>query len=343
MEITIDYRFILGIDIAKQTLELHLLDRKTGHGYARQISNAPDGFGALGHWLASHGAGKSETVLCSEHCGRYGEHLLRWTTANGWPHAVLKTTALQKVGDEHHRKSDPWDAQGLAEYGRRFADRLRLAEAPKPNVKQLRRLRAERRRMVDQRASLKQKRTESGCHDADMSRLLAMWNQQITLLSEHIQQIETQIEALISEDPALRRRQKTMRTAPGIGPVVGSHWLSLFAGQQTLDPKQICSRFGWAPHPHSSGSSLRSPNRSSGFGNNDMRKIMHQAALSVAQNYEHYRNYYQRKEAEGKHHLVIINNIINKLIGLYCGMWNNRREYDPNYIQKMKKQWKKSA
>jgi len=24
-------------------------------------------------------------------------------------------------------------------------------------------------------------------------------------------------------------------------------------------------------------------------------------------------------------------------------MWNNRREYDPNYIQKMKKQWKKSA
>ena len=165
MKITINYRFILGIDIAKQTLELHLLDRKTGHGYARQISNAPDGFGALGHWLASHGAGKSETVLCSEHCGRYGEHLLRWTTANGWPHAVLKTTALQKVGDEHHRKSDPWDAQGLAEYGQRFADRLRLAEAPKPNVKQLRRLRAERRRMVDQRASLKQKRTESGCHD----------------------------------------------------------------------------------------------------------------------------------------------------------------------------------
>jgi transposase len=320
-----------------------LLDLKTGQGYARQVRNSPEGFARLGRWLTSHEAGKSETVLCSEHCGRYGEHLLGWTTANGWPHAVLKTTALEKVGGEHHRKSDPWDAQGLAEYGRRFADRLRLAEAPKPAVKQLKRLCAERRKMVDRRASLRQKRTEADYHDADMSRLLAMWNEQIALLSEHINEIEAQIATLISEDPALRRRHQTMRTAPGIGPVVGGRWMSLFAGQQTLDPGKICSRFGWAPHPHSSGSSVSKPNRSSGFGNGEMRRIMHQAALSVAQNYEHYANYYKRKKAEGKHHLVVINNIINKLIHLYCAMWNNRSEYDPNYIQKMKKQWKKSA
>jgi hypothetical protein len=24
-------------------------------------------------------------------------------------------------------------------------------------------------------------------------------------------------------------------------------------------------------------------------------------------------------------------------------MWNNRAEYDPNYVQKMKEQWKKTA
>ena len=42
-------------------------------------------------------------------------------------------------------------------------------------------------------------------------------------------------------------------------------------------------------------------------------------------------------------HLLVINNIINKLIRLYCAMWNNRAEYDPDYIPKNKHKWKKSS
>ncbi len=60
---------------------------------------------------------------------------------------------------------------------------------------------------------------------------------------------------------------------------------------------------------------------------------MHQAARSVAYHKPHYRNYYERKLAEDKHELVVINNIINKLIRLYCAMWNNRAEYDPDYVK----------
>jgi hypothetical protein len=40
---------------------------------------------------------------------------------------------------------------------------------------------------------------------------------------------------------------------------------------------------------------------------------MHQAALSVKTNYPHYRKYYEKKRAEGKEHLLVINNIINKV------------------------------
>jgi hypothetical protein len=74
-----------------------------------------------------------------------------------------------------------------------------------------------------------------------------------------------------------------------------------------------------------------------------MRRLMHQAARSVATHKPHYRDYYNQKIEEGKPELLVTNNIINKLIHLYCAMWNNRAEYDPNYIQKMKEQWKKSA
>lgn len=146
MNITISWRYILGIDSSKQILDCYLLDRKTGRGCRFEVPNDKKGFVRLGRWLNTQGADSSQTKLISEHTGRYGEHLLRWSTEAEWPHAVVKTTALEKIRGEHHRKTDRFDAEKLAEYGDRFSDRLPLTEAPKPAVGQLRRLQAERRK-----------------------------------------------------------------------------------------------------------------------------------------------------------------------------------------------------
>lgn len=343
MELTITWRYIIGTDISKLWLDCYLLDRKTGQGTELQVANCKEGFEQLAEWLSKQQVCLAQTILVSEHTGRYGEHLLRWTTDEGWSHAVVKTTALEKVTHEHHRKDDPYDAEELADYGARFSDRLLLTQAPKPAVGQIKRLQAERRKMVDRRAALKSKLTEADTHDADMSQLTAMWRQQMDLLSEHIARLEEMMDELIRQNPGLSVRHQTMRTAPGIGPVIGRFWLSLFAGQSELDARKISSRFGFAPHRRSSGSSVKSPGRSTGHGNSEMRKLMHQAARSVAYHNTHYHDYYERKLAEGKHELVAINNIINKLIHLYCAMWNNQAEYDPKYIQKNKHKWKKSA
>lgn len=338
MQITITWRYVVGIDISKKVLDLCLHDRKTGYEYERQVSNNEEGFAEMALWLIDHTTGeKNQVVLCSEHTGRYGEHLLDWTTRNDWDHAMLKTTTLKKMGGEHHRKTDEFDASQLAEYGYRYSDSLRLSRSPKPAIKQLKRLRAERRKMVDQRASLKQKLSEADYHDADMEFIVDCWKQQVALLTDQINQFEERITTLITEDDELKQRSRQMRTAPGIGKVIGCFWLTLFAGEPNLDARKISSRFGFAPHSYSSGTSVGKPDRSAGFGNSEMRKLMHQAARSVSTHKPHYREYYEKKLAEGKAELLVINNIINKLIRLYCAMWNNRADYDPQYISKMKK------
>ncbi|MCH2450645.1 MAG: transposase [Gracilimonas sp.] len=217
MEITIKWRFILGIDISKLRLDLCLLDRKTGQMLHKQVKNTPGNFVHIGEWLPGQGAAPSQSVLVSEHTGRYGEHLLRWTTTEGCPHGVVKTTALAKVSFEHHRKTDALDASQLAEYGDRFSDRLRLTEAPTPAVGQTKRLQSKRRKIVGNRAALKSKRTEADTHAVDMSRLTEMWSQQIQLLTQHIDELEQTMDALIRQDPVLWQRHQTMKTAPGIG------------------------------------------------------------------------------------------------------------------------------
>ncbi|MEX0723639.1 MAG: transposase [Gracilimonas sp.] len=343
MQITIKWRFTVGIDISKKYLDIYLFDRQNDDGSECQVCNTWEGFRQLGQWLESQEATQSQTILISEHTGRYGEQLLRWSTETGWSHAVVATTALKKVSWEHHRKTDAFDAALLAEYDDRFSDRLPLTEAPKPVVGQIKRLQAERRKMVDRRSALKSKLTEADTHDTDMSQLTDMWNQQIDLLSQHIDQLEQTMDELIRQDPVLSQRYQTMKTAPGIGPVTVRFWLTLFAGKDQLNARKISSRFGFAPHGRSSGSSVKSPDRSTGYGNSEMRRLMHQAARSVAHHYPHYHDYYEQKLAEGKHELVAINNIINKLIRLYCAMWNNQTEYDPKHIQNMIEKYKKSA
>ena len=85
MELTISWRFIVGIDISKNKLDCYLLDRKTSQGFELQVINSSEGLQRLGRWLADQQVDDSQTILVSEHTGRYGEHLLRWTTTEEWP------------------------------------------------------------------------------------------------------------------------------------------------------------------------------------------------------------------------------------------------------------------
>lgn len=197
------------------------------------MTNTPKGFDQLDQWLKDQQVVRYQTIMVSEYTVRYGEHLLRWATNKQWNHAVVKTTALEKVTPEHHRKDD--------------------------------------------------------AYDADMSQLIDMWCQQIQLLSEHIDQLEETMGQLIRQNLSLSNRNQSMRTAPGIGPVLGRFWLSLFAGQDQLEARKICSRFGFAPHGRSSASSVKSLDRSTGHGNSEIRKLMHQTARSVANHNPHYR------------------------------------------------------
>lgn len=331
------YRYFVGIDVSKLVLDVCMEDARTGQRYAIQVNNTPKGFAELDDWLVDGAAVPRYTVLCSEHTGRYGEHLARWAGDSQWEFALVKTTASNTVGQEHHRKTDAYDAQLLAEYARRYTDKLSLHTPDAQPLVQLQRLRRERRYMVDQRASLKQKLRESGYHAANMDQINQMYSQQVELLDEQIAWIEERIHQLIQHHESLHHCYQRIRTAPGIGKVIGSLWLSLFAGQQTLNPRKISSRFGFAPHEYSSGSTVRRNPKSAGFGNTEMRRLMHQAARSVAHHHPHFRGYYQRKLTEGKDEKLIINNIINKIIRTVCAMWNTKTDYDPNYIHKMKK------
>ncbi len=132
-----DYTHFVGIDVAKHTLDIVLWHRHQGAiiKAACQTSNDAPGHQQLVQWLTEQGAPIDTTVLCLEHTGRYDDALLEHLTLGGWICALEKTTVLQKVKPEHHRKDDSFDADLLAEYAYRYRDKLSLYQACDPVIR----------------------------------------------------------------------------------------------------------------------------------------------------------------------------------------------------------------
>ncbi|PWN59932.1 transposase, partial [Chryseobacterium viscerum] len=71
---------------------------------------------------------------------------------------------------------------------------------------------------------------------------------------------------------------------------------------------------GIVPFEYSSGTSLRGKSRVSHFADKKMKSILHMASLAAIKHDAEIKNYYERKKQEGKHSLLIINNVKCKII-----------------------------
>ncbi|WP_456425751.1 IS110 family transposase [Rhodocaloribacter sp.] len=335
------YTHFVGIDVSKHTLDVALWRHDQGAlvKASCQTNNDVSGHRQLMRWLSEQGAPIETSVLCLEHTGRYDDTLLEQLTLQGWICALEKTTVLQKVKPEHHRKDDSFDADLLAEYAYRYSDKLSLYRADNPVIEQIRLLYGERRRLVSYRAAVKQLQGEQGYNRAgkpNPAETLAskLWREQRALYDRQIKVLERKMAALINSDEDLRRRYEQVKGIDGIGPKTALKWLCLFYGEQHLDARRIASRFGFAPHVKHSGTSHHRGARSTGHGSSEVRKLMTMCARSAGTHCAKYRKYKARKLSEGKLSKVVTNNIINKLIRVMCAVWNADVAFNPNHVSR---------
>lgn len=324
----------VGIDISNKRLDCWLRP----NGQHLRCANTKEGFDQLHQWLQAEKCRPKDTVICLEQTGVYGKQLLVYLSGQQWHCALEKTTILDKVGPEHHRKDDKFDAQLLAEYADRFRDQLHLATPAIPAIDRLQQLCGERRRLVRQRAAIKNKQRQAKKQPHCPPLLREGWHEQMGLLNRQITNLEQKMHDIVSNHQGLSNYYHLLTSIPGVGPITAWVWLTMFYGQQQLDPKKIASRFGLAPHVRRSGSSVRGKTRSSGHGASQIRSALTMAAQSASTHYEKFKNYKQRKLDEAKPWPVVRNNIVNKLITIICAIWNSRQSYDPNHVSRFDRQ-----
>ena len=88
---------------------------------------------------------------------------------------------------------------------------------------------------------------------------------------------------------------------------------------------------GICPYEHTSGTSVKKPSKSRGYGPPILRKLLYLAAMNLKQHQHKYREYYAWKVAEGKSPRLVLNNLSNKLLRVLCAVVRERQPYEKNY------------
>jgi transposase len=329
-----DFCYFIGIDIAKDTLDWAIYTQQ-GMQLSTHTDNTQLGIkAALAQFKVLPGWNPQQAVFCMEHTGIYNTHLLE--VLYGLKLSVWLESSLQikQAGGMQRGKTDSVDAQRIAQYAYRFRDQMCLWTPPREVIQQLTFLSATRQRLNQAYNLLAVPVAEQATFVSRTLQKALKGNvkKSIAALREEQKAVEQQIHQLIQADARLKELFELMVSVPGIGPVIATELLITTNEMQTInDPKKLACHAGVAPFEYRSGSSIRGKTRVSHQARKRLKSLIHMGSLSAIQVKGELQDYYQRKLGEGKHTMLVLNAVRNKLIHRVYAVVRRGKKYDKNY------------
>ena len=329
------YSFYLGIDVSKLTFDFCLLDHQAQCIVEGQAQNSET---AIHHCLLAlqeEFLGEDSTLVCLEHAGYYAAPILRslidFAQLDIWMESALQ---IKRSSGLQRGKNDRIDALRIANYSFDFQRKARLWQPPTQSIERLGLLLSHRDRLVRNWLSLSNTLTEEKDFIPQFlhQELEKINRPAIQAIEQAIAEIESKIDHLLEMDTDLKRQAQIVKSVPGFGTVIASKILQITQGFTRLtNPRAMACFAGVAPFEHSSGTSLKGKTRISHLANKDLKKMLHLAALVTIRKGNIMHDYFQRKVAEGKPKMAVINAIRNKLIHILYACIRNNTMYQKNY------------
>ena len=229
-------------------------------------------------------------------------------------------------------KSDPLDSRRIREYGERFPDKLVFSEYDEECIVELKQLYTLRAQLVKARKALLT--SEKGrCHLPLQNVSVHNHVQSVLFgLDTEIAAVEVEIETLIKANQDLNENYELVKSIFGIGPVIATDLLIKTGNFKNIDTaRKAASYAGVCPFPNTSGK-MEGKSKTSPFADKKLKSLLYLGASSAVLNNKEYKLYYQKKQLEGKHHYLIMNNISNKMLRTVYSVIKNKIPYNQDHI-----------
>jgi transposase len=313
-----NYQFILGIDVSKKTLDLcliltdHPLEKKTFN-----TTNTIKGYQSIVNWLKKLKLDLGSGLVVLEHTGIYSLVLCEFLDQQQFSYSLVSGLEVKRSSGISRGKDDKKDAYMLAIYGYRHREELKPNMTRQAELLQLQMLQAQRKRLVNTKKTLLLPVKE--LHEMNMEdKARTLEGNQLNIIeqiNDSIKAIEKQIMDIIQKNEQLKKQYELCTSIPGVGMQLAVYLL-VTTGAFTLfkNSRKLACFAGVAPFAYQSGTSIRGRNKVSHLADKELKSLLHMASLNAVRADNQLKLYYQRKKAEGKNALLVLNTVRNKLL-----------------------------
>jgi transposase len=316
------YDFFIGIDVSKDKLDYCITSKETLQNQFGIVANNAKGINGFIKSLlktmvgGASAANNSKVVLCLENTGVYSMPLCYWLQANKLDYAVVAALEIKRSKGIARGKTDKADARDIAAYALSHVHELKLSELPQDDFIELRLLLAEREKTV-KAISLFQTTSENKNYlPKEVLKTTLHHNQaMMAFLNKQLKQIEKSIDSLVKRNDVFKRQDELLQSIPGIGrqtSIMFIAYTQAFTLFKTY--RQFACFAGVAPFEYSSGSSVRGKTKVSHLANKKIKTALNMAALTAKKYDPQLKLYYDKKVAEGKNKMLVLNAVRCKLI-----------------------------
>ena len=328
------YQWFIGIDVSKQTLDITILNNNEKKMYEQIINSDQSIKSFLKKLVSDQKILLHDCLFCLEHTGIYNSHFLKVMEEKKLAVCLESSVQIKQSGGLLRGKNDKVDSYRIALYAFKNKEFLTLCQPERTVISHLRRLSGIRERLLNARKQISNiiKEDKKFIDKESSAQMMKCCKQSIKALEEDIKKTEEEIKKVIDKDEKLKELFLIIESVPGVGKITATEIvINTNEFKKINDPRKYACYAGIAPFEHSSGTSVRGKTRTSKKANMKAKSLLHMTALVAARFSDDLREYYERKVAEGKNKMNVLNAVKNKIIHRIFACVNQKRLYEKNY------------
>lgn len=329
--------YFVGIDVSKQTIDVAFIirdDQQQTQPCWKIFDNNEQGVHQMKVWLQSNEIPfTNQTLFVIENTGLYHRLLVRFCNQHQLQLCIENGAQVKWSLGIARGKSDKIDSRRLAVYAVRFADRLKPSSVLHGGIQAIKDLITLRNRNLVQSTSLQTylKELKATTDMKAVKELIKIQDPLLKALRVAIKKIDVAIIQKIEANEITKKQYRLLLSIPCIGPVTASYLIACTNAFSTCHSgKQLACYCGVVPFEYQSGISIKGKYHVHKMANKNLKALLHLCAMSSIKYVAELRNYFNRKVAEGKHKMSILNAIRNKLVLRAFAVIKNDRPFVQN-------------
>lgn len=312
-----NYARFVGIDVAKKSIDLHILPAASRHS----LTSDSKGIAKLLEILNS----PQDTFVVLEATGGYHKRLVAELLQAGYDVAVVNPRRVRDYAKAHNilAKTDRIDARVIALFAEHFRN-LRL-EKHSPKQAQIEELVGRRRQLLGLRTQ-ETNRLET----TTVKSVRQSIQQVVDQLNKQIDRIDKAILELLESDDDWKRKTDIVQSVPGLGKVTSATLIAELPELGEVNRQQASALVGVAPFNDDSGK--HRGKRVIRGGRKELRCTLYMAALTARRHNPVIKAFADRLKEAGKPYKVIMTACMRKLVVILNTLIRNNTPWQPTIL-----------